>query len=323
MGDTTSTPSLVNGSSRTFKDISNDTFSGKYSLIPAAKSTNKVTFSNQTFPNKFIGDLGFDFEVWPHKEETPVACEPLRSLDVNDSESFKKNMSGVLLQAFQKLAIAGVVGSATAFGMSDVALAAGSYKDALKEWQTNIYRVRNMYNGLVPTDMTGVEILSEISRLEKIRPRPEDFMVEAKHEASTSSEMKKSEDARFLESKDDGKLNIPEEKASSPRELLRAQGGERVAPEDSASVMPNAPDSPRQPDPIVEGVGAGQQQGNNQNPGDLSEILGNHEAAEDAAARADARVRAGINLWQYMMGYSAAEPCWAGYFFGDHPEINS
>ena len=63
VGDTTSTPSLVNGSSRTFKDISNDTFSGKYSLIPAAKSTNKVTFSNQTFPNKFIGDLGFDFEV--------------------------------------------------------------------------------------------------------------------------------------------------------------------------------------------------------------------------------------------------------------------
>ena len=236
-------------------------------------------------------------------------------------------MSGVLLQAFQKLAIAGVVGSATAFGMSDVALAAGSYRDAIKEWQHNIFRVRNMYNGLVPTDMTGVEILSEISRLEKIRPRPEDFMVEAKHEASTSSEMKKSEDARFLESKDDGKLNIPEEKASSPRELLRAQGGERVAPEDSASVMPNAPDSPRQPDPIVEapdqGAGAGRQQGNNQNPGDLSEILGNHEAAEGAAARADARVRAGINLWQYVMGHSAAEPTLTGYLLGDHPEINS
>ena len=124
--------------------------------------------------------------------------------------------------------------------------------------------------------------------------------------------MKKSENSRFLEVKDDGKLNIPEEKASSPRDLLRPQGGERVAPEDSASVIPNAPDSPRQPDPIVEapdqGAGAGQQQNNNQNPGDLSEILVNHAAAEGAEARAAARVAAGGDLWQYMMGYRTAEP---------------
>lgn len=124
--------------------------------------------------------------------------------------------------------------------------------------------------------------------------------------------MKKSENSRFLEVKDDGKLNIPEEKASSPRDLLRPQGEERVAPEDSASVIPNAPDSPRQPDPIVEapdqGAGAGQQQNNNQNPGDLSEILVNHAAAEGAEARAAARVAAGVDLWQYMMGYRTAEP---------------
>lgn len=145
------------------------------------------------------------------------------------------------------------------------------------------------------------------------KPNPASFEVlENKHNAPTSSESKRSENARFLEGKDDGKLSIPEEKASSPRELLRSQGDEKVDPNDSASVMPNAPESPRQPDPIVEapdqGAGAGRQQGNNQNPGDLSEILGNHEAAESAAARADARVRAGINLWQYVMGHSAAEP---------------
>ena len=123
-------------------------------------------------------------------------------------------------------------------------------------------------------------------------------MLENKHDAPTSSERKRSENFRFVEGKDDGKLNIPEEKASSPRELLRPQGDEKVDPNDSASVMPNAPESPRQPEPIVEdqGAGAGQQQNNNQNPGDLSEILGNHEAAEGAAARADARIRAGIGL---------------------------
>lgn len=114
-------------------------------------------------------------------------------------------------------------------------------------------------------------------------------VTESKHGAPTSSEMK-----------DDGKLRIPEEKASSPRELLRPQGDEKVDPNDSISVIPNEPDSPRQPEPIVEapdrGAGAGPQQNNNQNPGDLSEILGNHEAAEGAADRADARVRAGINL---------------------------
>lgn len=108
MGDTTSTPSLVNGSSRTFKDISNDTFSSTYSLIPAAQSTHKVTYSNQSFPNKFIGDLGFDFEVEPYEPETN-----------------KGSFSGILLTAFQKLAIAGVVGSVTTFGVPDIAAAAG------------------------------------------------------------------------------------------------------------------------------------------------------------------------------------------------------
>ena len=132
VGDTTSTASLINGASRSFTDISNDAFSGKYSLIPAAKSTHKITYSNQTFPNKFIGDLAFDFEVWPHKEEASVAREPLRSSEVSESESFHKSLSGILLRAFQKLAIAGVVGSLTAFGMSDVALAAGGYEEALK-----------------------------------------------------------------------------------------------------------------------------------------------------------------------------------------------
>ena len=70
VGDTTSTPSLVNGSSRSFKNVSNDTFSSVYVLCPAAKSTNKVSFSHQAFPNKFIGDLGFDFEVEPYEPET-------------------------------------------------------------------------------------------------------------------------------------------------------------------------------------------------------------------------------------------------------------
>lgn len=135
VGDTTSVASLINGASRFFNGISDDTFSGKYSLIPAAKSTHKITYSNQTFPNKFIGDLAFDFEVWPHKGGASAAREPLRPSDVSDSESFKKNMSGILLRAFQKLAIAGVVGSVTAFSMSDVALAAGGYEEALARWR--------------------------------------------------------------------------------------------------------------------------------------------------------------------------------------------
>ena len=37
VGDTTSVASLINGASRSFNDVSDDTFSGKYSLIPAAK----------------------------------------------------------------------------------------------------------------------------------------------------------------------------------------------------------------------------------------------------------------------------------------------
>ena len=136
--------------------------------------------------------------------------------------------------------------------------------------------------------------------------------LEGKHSAPTSSELKRSQNSRFLEGKEDVKLTIPEGKESSPRELLRPQGDEKVEPNDSISVIPNEPDSPREPDPIVQmpdqGAGAGQQQGNNQNPGDLSEILGAHEAAEGAAARAEARVRAGISLWQYMMGHNTTEP---------------
>lgn len=133
IGDTASTPSLVNGASQLFTGVYDDTFSSKYSLHPAAKSITKVTFSNQTFPNRFIKDLDFDFEVEPYKLEGVVAREPLRSSIANDSKSFKANISGILLQAFQKLAIAGVVGSVTTLGMSDVALAAGSYEEAMRK----------------------------------------------------------------------------------------------------------------------------------------------------------------------------------------------
>lgn len=114
VGDTTSTPSLVNGSSQSFKNISNDSFSSEFVLYPAAKSTTKVSFSHQVFPNKFIGDLGFDFEVEPHNPETN-----------------KGSFSSVLVRAFQKLAIAGVVGSVTTFGVPDIAAAAGGYEEAL------------------------------------------------------------------------------------------------------------------------------------------------------------------------------------------------
>ena len=148
VGDTTSTASLVNGASRSFKGVSDHTFSGEYSLVPAAKSTHKITFSNQTFPNKFIGDLGFDFEVWSHKKGTPVAREPLRSSEANDGESFKKSTSGVLFQALQKLAIAGVVGSVTTLGMSDVALAAGSYEEAMEQWESAKKALLNEKNNL-------------------------------------------------------------------------------------------------------------------------------------------------------------------------------
>ena len=331
VGDTTSTPSLVNGSSRTFKDISNDTFSSKYSLIPAAQSTNKVTYSNQSFPNKFIGDLGFDFEVEPYQPETN-----------------KSSFSGILLTAFQKLAIAGVVGSVTTFGVPDIAAAAGGYEEALARWRAektawtakmeSLESSLKSLEGLPINQRTSQEAIAkhedlvwERSNLERERPttpNPKDFMdLEGKHSAPTSSELKRSQNSRFLEGKEDVKLTIPEGKESSPRELLRPQGDEKVEPNDSISVIPNEPDSPREPDPIVQmpdqGAGAGQQQGNNQNPGDLSEILGAHEAAEGAAARAEARVRAGISLWQYMMGHNTTEPTWVGYFLGDHPEINS
>lgn len=291
IGDTASTPSLVNGSSQSFTGIYDDMFSSKYSLYPAAKSTTKITFSNQTFPNKFIGDLDFDFEVVPYKAETKVAREPLRSSDVNDSESFKKSMSGVLLQALQKLAIAGVVGSVTTFGMSDVALAAGSYEEALKEYklQLDIWHKRvetawahaTAAHNLPDTEPLKAETFEYAKNLQcnpPVKPNPDDYVL--------------------LENK----LSIPEEKASSPRNLLRPQVDEKVEPSDSISVIPNQPDSPRQPDPIVQepAQGAGNdpqvQQVNNQRPGDLSEILGNHEAAQGAADRARDRVRAGMSL---------------------------
>lgn len=129
IGDTVSTPSLINGASQSFTGVYDDTFSSKYSLHPAAKSITKVTFSNQTFPNKFIGNLDFDFEVEPYKSEV-VAREPLRSSIAKSNNSFDNGVFSIVINAFQKLAIAGVVGSVTTFGMSDVAMAAGSYEEA-------------------------------------------------------------------------------------------------------------------------------------------------------------------------------------------------
>ena len=309
VGDTISASSLVNGSSRTFKDISNDTFSGEYSLVPAAKSTTKVTFSNQTFPNKFIGDLGFDFEVWPHKKGAPVAREPLRSSDVSDSESFKKDMSSVLLQAFQKLAIAGVVGSVTTFGMSDVAHAMFPRPGiGFVEEGSRIDRIlRNAPERSIVNDLAAQQEFARNSGVFTEEQLRESF---GENYVPPNNAQERPAQTPVVESKhnpapvNEGKMSsIPEEKASSPRNLLRPQGDEKVEPNDSFSVIPNEPDSPRQPDPIVQepAQGAnndpqGQQAGNNQHPGDLSEILGNHEAAQGAADRARDRVRAGMSL---------------------------
>lgn len=136
-------------------------------------------------------------------------------------------------------------------------------------------------------------------------PNPEDFVKPEGKSVYVPTEEDKHNalDVKSEIPSDDAKLTIPEGKESNPRDFLR---DERVEPNDSVSVIPNEPDSPRQPDPIVQAPnqGAGPQQGNNQHPGDLSEILNNHEAE----ARARNRVRAGISLWQYAMGHSSAEP---------------
>ena len=297
VGDTTSTPSLVNGSSRSFRNVSDDSFSSEYVLCPAAKSTNKVSFSHQVFPNKFIGDLGFDFEVEPYQPETN-----------------KSSFSGILLTAFQKLAIAGVVGSVTTFGVPDIA-AAMRRGDGSESTASDTFRIleRIAPQQSVVNDLVAQQQLARDSGFmseDDIRHAFGEAYVPPNEPqigpAQTPAVESKSNTPRVAESKhnlssEGGRLpNIPEGKESSPRELLRPQGDEKVDPNDSISVIPNEPDSPREPDPIVQvpdqGVGDGQQQGNNQTPGDLSEILGAHEAAEGAAARAEARVRAGISL---------------------------
>lgn len=160
-----------------------------------------------------------------------------------------------------------------------------------------------------------VEVMrKEIEFLESSEPKPADFVKPESKLVDVSLEEGK-HNAPNVKSEipsGDAKLSIPEDEEFSPRELLQSQRDEKVEPNDSISVIPNGPDSPRQPDPIVQApnqeAGAGLQQGNNGHPGDLSEILNNHEAVQEAEARARDRIRAGISLWQYAMGHGSVEP---------------